>query len=34
MLSGLDENENLITHPNDKLRDGAKIQPIRCEDTN
>lgn len=29
VLSGLEENENLITHPNDKLRDGAKIEPIR-----
>lgn len=29
LISGLGENEDVITHPSDKLHDGARIQPVK-----
>jgi Ca2+-transporting ATPase len=29
VLTGLQENESLITHPSDKARDGTKIEPTK-----
>lgn len=29
VLGGLREDQNVITHPNDKLQDGSRIQPVK-----